>query len=176
MAAPIIRRALLYGIHSPQFTTPLSNKNTVPGSSKKMLDKSRGLNVDCIAYDLEDSVTPGKKTEARQNLRHLLEQPRAAGIREQAVRINSVESGLALDDLQEVVYKAPSSSSHNTRIQKINRREAPQLTSAPPRSSNPPTSTLSSSQNATPPPTSTSSPTCSAKPSHHDIPPPTPSA
>lgn len=90
MAAPIIRRALLY----------------VPGSSKKMLDKSRGLNVDCIAYDLEDSVTLGKKAEARQNLRHLLEQPRAAGIREQAVRINSVESGLALDDLQEVL-KSP---------------------------------------------------------------------
>jgi len=114
MAAPIIRRALLYGIHSPQSTTPLSNKNIVPGSSKKMLDKSRGLNVDCIAYDLEDSVTLGKKAEARQNLRHLLEQPRAAGIREQAVRINSVESGLALDDLQEVVYKAHFSSIYNT--------------------------------------------------------------
>ncbi|OCL04459.1 Phosphoenolpyruvate/pyruvate domain-containing protein, partial [Glonium stellatum] len=91
MAAPIIRRALLY----------------VPGSSKKMLDKSRTLNVDCVAYDLEDSVTPEKKDEARQNLRHLLEQPRAPGIREQAVRINSVESGLALKDLQEVL-KAPN--------------------------------------------------------------------
>ncbi|KAF2498536.1 beta subunit of citrate lyase [Lophium mytilinum] len=87
MAAPIIRRALLY----------------VPGSSKKMLDKSRGLKVDTIAYDLEDSVTPNKKEEARQNLRHLLQQPRAAGIREQAVRVNSVESGLALADLQEVL-------------------------------------------------------------------------
>ncbi|OCK84679.1 beta subunit of citrate lyase [Lepidopterella palustris CBS 459.81] len=91
MAAPIIRRALLY----------------VPGSSKKMLHKSRGLNVDCIAYDLEDSVTPGKKAEARHNLRHLLEQSRAPGIREQAVRINSVESGLALEDLQEVL-KSPN--------------------------------------------------------------------
>jgi citrate lyase subunit beta-like protein len=69
-----------------------------------MLDKSRGLNVDTIAYDLEDSVTPNKKVEARKNLRHLLQQPRAAGIREQAVRINSVESGLALADLQEVVH------------------------------------------------------------------------
>ncbi|KAJ9648576.1 hypothetical protein H2199_001431 [Coniosporium tulheliwenetii] len=91
MAAPIIRRALLY----------------VPGSSKKMLDKSRGLNVDCVAYDLEDSVTPGKKAEARSNLRQLLEQPRVEGIREQAVRINSVDSGLALDDLTEVL-KAPN--------------------------------------------------------------------
>lgn len=76
----------------------------MPGSSKKFLEKSRGLNVDCVAYDLEDSVTPGRKAEARRNLRHFLEQPRSAGIREQAVRINAVESGLALDDLTEVVF------------------------------------------------------------------------
>ena len=68
-----------------------------------MLDKSRGLNVDCVAYDLEDSVTPGRKAEARTNLRRFLHQPRAGGIREQAVRINAVESGLALNDLAEVV-------------------------------------------------------------------------
>lgn len=92
MAAPIIRRALLY----------------VPGSSQRMLDKSRGIaSVDTVAYDLEDSVTPGKKAEARANLRQLLEQPRVAGIREQAVRINSVDSGYALDDLTEVL-KAPN--------------------------------------------------------------------
>ena len=76
----------------------------VPGSSQKMLDKSRGLSVDCVAYDLEDSVTPGKKAEARSNIRRLLDQPRVAGIREQAVRINAVESGLALDDLTEIVH------------------------------------------------------------------------
>ena len=68
-----------------------------------MLEKSRGLTVDCVAYDLEDSVTPAKKKEARTNLRSFLNQPRAEGIKEQAVRINAVESGLALDDLTEVV-------------------------------------------------------------------------
>ncbi len=68
-----------------------------------MLEKSRGLSADCVAYDLEDSVTPGKKAEARSNIRKLLDRPRVAGIREQAVRINAVESGLALDDLTEVV-------------------------------------------------------------------------
>jgi len=77
--------------------------HAVPGSSMKFLDKSRGLNVDCVAYDLEDSVTPARKAEARTNLRQFLKQPRPAGIREQAVRINAVESGLALDDLMEVV-------------------------------------------------------------------------
>jgi len=63
--------------------------------------------VDTVAYDLEDSVTPGKKAEARTHLRHFLEQPRAKGIQENAVRINSVDSGYALDDLREVL-QAPN--------------------------------------------------------------------
>ena len=68
-----------------------------------MLDKSRSLSVDCVVYDLEDSVTLARKPEARSAIRRFLEQPPAPGIKEQAVRINSVESGLALDDLSEVV-------------------------------------------------------------------------
>ncbi|KAL8735694.1 MAG: hypothetical protein Q9181_002736 [Wetmoreana brouardii] len=80
---------------------------SVPGSSQRMLDKSRGLTVDCVAYDLEDSVTPGKKTEARANIRHVLQQPRSAAVKENAVRINAVQTGLALDDLTEVL-KAPN--------------------------------------------------------------------
>ena len=75
----------------------------MPGSSPKMLGKVQGLNIDCVGYDLEDSVTPGKKAEARKNIRHILDQTRSTSIREQAVRINAVESGLALDDLTEVV-------------------------------------------------------------------------
>ncbi|KAL9116304.1 MAG: hypothetical protein Q9187_007171 [Circinaria calcarea] len=67
-----------------------------------MLEKANSLTVDCVAYDLEDSVTPGKKAEARQNIRRLLEQPRSMTIKEQAVRINAVESGLALGDLIEL--------------------------------------------------------------------------
>ena len=59
--------------------------------------------MDCIAYDLEDSVTPGKKAEARSNLREFLSRDRVPNIKEQAVRINSVDTGFALDDLTEVV-------------------------------------------------------------------------
>ena len=79
--------------------------SSVPGSSQKMLDKVIGLSVDSVAYDLEDSVTLSKKAEARSNLRGLLSQPRPPGIKEQGVRINAVESGLALDDLTEVVLE-----------------------------------------------------------------------
>jgi citrate lyase subunit beta-like protein len=82
-----LRRALLY----------------VPGSSQKFLDKSRSLSADCVIYDLEDSVTPHKKEDARALVRRALDQPVPPDIREQAVRINSVESGLALKDLTDVV-------------------------------------------------------------------------
>ncbi|KAL1966693.1 hypothetical protein VTN77DRAFT_3890 [Rasamsonia byssochlamydoides] len=86
-----LRRALLY----------------VPGSSQRFLDKSRSLAADCVAYDLEDSVTPHKKAEARQLVRRSLDLPAPERIRERAVRINSVESGLALEDLTEVL-KSPN--------------------------------------------------------------------
>lgn len=75
----------------------------VPGSSQKFLDKSRSLAVDCVAYDLEDSVTPHRKAEARTLVRRAIDQQMPEKTRERAVRINSVESGLALGDLAEVV-------------------------------------------------------------------------
>jgi len=86
-AAQVIRRAQLY----------------VPGSSMRFLEKSRGLTADSVAYDLEDSVTPDKKPEGRQNILAVLNKDRVPGIREQAVRINPVGSGLALDDLTEIL-------------------------------------------------------------------------
>ncbi|KAJ6126836.1 Pyruvate/Phosphoenolpyruvate kinase [Penicillium sp. IBT 18751x] len=82
-----LRRSLLY----------------VPGSSQRFLDKSRSLAADCVAYDLEDSVTPHMKAEARGLVRRAIDLPAPAGIRERAVRINSVDSGLALGDLMEVL-------------------------------------------------------------------------
>ncbi|KAK3720869.1 hypothetical protein LTR37_003532 [Vermiconidia calcicola] len=86
-AAAVIRRCQLY----------------VPGSSLRFMEKSRGLTVDSVAYDLEDSVTPSKKPEGRQNILAMLNKDRVPGIREQAVRINPVSSGLALDDLTEIL-------------------------------------------------------------------------
>lgn len=66
------------------------------------------LNVDCVAYDLEDSVTFGKKVEARANISAFLRRPRIASVRENAVRINSVGSGLAEADLTEIVRHCSS--------------------------------------------------------------------
>lgn len=70
----------------------------------RFLEKSRGFqNLDSVAYDLEDSVTPTKKPEGRRNILEVLNKDRVPGIREQAVRINSVGSGFALDDLTEIL-------------------------------------------------------------------------
>ncbi|KAI1828539.1 beta subunit of citrate lyase [Xylaria intraflava] len=81
----ILRRALLY----------------VPASSPRMLTKSLGLKSDNITYDLEDSVTPAAKPQARTALReHLSGFPsRPSTIGELAVRINAVSTPFALDDL-----------------------------------------------------------------------------
>ncbi|RPA89914.1 citrate lyase subunit beta [Choiromyces venosus 120613-1] len=81
--APILRRALLY----------------VPGSSKRMVEKARGLNVDCVTYDLEDAVTAAEKPTARHIIKDALNLPMQGGAREVSVRINAVETGLALEDL-----------------------------------------------------------------------------
>lgn len=76
----------------------------MPGSSLRFLEKSRSIPaLDSVAYDLEDSVTPSKKPEARQNILSILNRDRSPTIREQAVRINSVGSGFALDDLTTVL-------------------------------------------------------------------------
>ncbi|KAF2863443.1 beta subunit of citrate lyase [Piedraia hortae CBS 480.64] len=77
----------------------------VPGSSSKFLHKSIGLKVDSLALDLEDSVTPSLKPAARENICQILNLPRtqSAQISELSVRINSVSSGLAEDDLSTVL-------------------------------------------------------------------------
>ncbi|KAI5305279.1 RNA polymerase II mediator complex subunit [Ascosphaera pollenicola] len=84
MAANILRRSFLY----------------VPGSSERMLVKSRGLKADCVVYDLEDSVTPHKKPEARHLVKKELDSsPFPRGIKERAVRVNPVSSGYGETDL-----------------------------------------------------------------------------
>ncbi|KAK2004104.1 HpcH/HpaI aldolase/citrate lyase family protein [Colletotrichum falcatum] len=84
-SSSIVRRALLY----------------VPSSSEKMLTKSLSLKSDNVTYDLEDSVTPLLKSQARGQLRSFLEKnnSRPPSVTELAVRINAVETKFALDDL-----------------------------------------------------------------------------
>ncbi|KAH6984547.1 Pyruvate/Phosphoenolpyruvate kinase-like domain-containing protein [Ilyonectria sp. MPI-CAGE-AT-0026] len=90
-APSLIRRALLY----------------VPGASQKMLAKTQALKIDTVIYDLEDSVAPDAKAAARGLVaRHLADTSMSStsrSPREVAVRINAVDTGLALEDLTEVL-------------------------------------------------------------------------
>ncbi|KAL6414375.1 hypothetical protein AUP68_00894 [Ilyonectria robusta] len=90
-APSLLRRALLY----------------VPGASQKMLAKTQALKIDTVIYDLEDSVAPDAKAAARGLVaRHLADTSMSSisrSPREVAVRINAVDTGLALEDLTEVL-------------------------------------------------------------------------
>lgn len=85
------------------------------------------MTADCVAYDLEDSVTPHKKAEARSLVRRALDLPAPSGIRERAVRINSVDSGLALADLTEVVSETSPSPKVNNPANETKQLQSPNL-------------------------------------------------
>ena len=79
----------------------------VPGSSEKMIDKSRTLSVDHIFLDLEDSVTPNSKESARRSVVSALLQGGFTG-NAPLVRINDLETPWWQDDLAQILLGAGS--------------------------------------------------------------------
>src|SRR3990170_5576386 len=80
---------------------------SVPGSSPKMLGKAPGLPADQIFMDLEDSVAPLAKEEARGNVIDALKNSEW-GDKTVVVRINSIDTQWAADDVKTVVEAAGS--------------------------------------------------------------------
>lgn len=68
------------------------------------------------------------KAEARRLVRRAIDQPAPAGIRERAVRINSVDSGLALGDLTEVVSRLKEAQIPRARANPEQQLQSPNLT------------------------------------------------
>jgi len=89
-ALPRVRRALLY----------------MPGDSRRKIEKSLTLDVDCICMDLEDGVAPNQKPAARAVVRAALDEL-SFGRGERLVRINPVGSGLENDDLASILSARP---------------------------------------------------------------------
>lgn len=73
----------------------------VPANKPRALEKSRTLPADCVIFDLEDSVAPHAKQEAREQLVSFLQQYGSNG-QERVVRINHPGSGFAEADLQAI--------------------------------------------------------------------------
>ncbi|WWC61474.1 uncharacterized protein I303_104058 [Kwoniella dejecticola CBS 10117] len=74
----------------------------VPGSNPRMLEKSFSSPADSVAYDLEDSVSPGKKAEARNLVAGILNGDRRPQ-GEVVARINALGTGFEEKDLQAVL-------------------------------------------------------------------------
>lgn len=74
----------------------------VPGDSERKFTRAKATGADALILDLEDSVAPSQKAAARAQVAVLLEDagPRAWSF---FVRVNPLDSGLALDDLAAVV-------------------------------------------------------------------------
>jgi citrate lyase subunit beta/citryl-CoA lyase len=70
----------------------------VPGNKQRALEKSRSLSVDCVVYDLEDSVGPAAKDEARDRVVIALAAENITG-QERIVRINGLQSDWVEQDL-----------------------------------------------------------------------------
>ncbi len=78
---------------------------SVPGSSPRMLAKAPLLPADEVFMDLEDSVAPGAKEDARQNIVQALKEGDWSG-KTVVVRINGVDTKWCYRDVIEVVENA----------------------------------------------------------------------
>ncbi|KXU33829.1 citrate lyase [Sphingobium sp. 22B] len=80
----------------------------IPGDSEKKLGKADGTGADALILDLEDSVAPENKPLARELVAaYLKARPRGERRSQLWVRINPLDSGLALADLAAIVAAAP---------------------------------------------------------------------
>ncbi len=77
----------------------------VPGSNLRMLEKARGLATDALFLDLEDSVSPLVKEQARANVIAALCEG-GFGDRVVSVRINAMDTQWSADDLTQVIEQA----------------------------------------------------------------------
>ncbi len=79
----------------------------VPGDSERKLEKSLSNPADALILDLEDSVSNDRQEIARQMVREYLESYSASSRQSLWVRINPLDSDLALDDLTSILRGAP---------------------------------------------------------------------
>lgn len=77
----------------------------VPGDSTRKFEKALAGSADALVLDLEDSVALASKEAAGAAVREMLTQPR--GDKQLFVRVNPLDSGLLLRDLQAVMAGRP---------------------------------------------------------------------
>src|SRR6266511_1519894 len=86
-------------------TRPRRSCLSVPGSSPKMLSKAPGLPADEVFMDLEDSVAPGAKEEARANIVQAVKESDWTA-KTVVVRVNGVYTKWCYRDVIEIAENA----------------------------------------------------------------------
>lgn len=79
---------------------------SVPAINQRALEKARSLDCDGVIFDLEDSVAPEMKAQARENLTAFFATGRLKG-REMIIRINALSSEFGADDMAAVIALQP---------------------------------------------------------------------
>ena len=74
----------------------------VPGNRENMLERAKSFNADVIVVDLEDSVHPGGKEDARELAKKWVPTLHREGQRV-VVRVNSLDTGLTRTELEALV-------------------------------------------------------------------------
>lgn len=84
--------------------TPRRSLMYVPGNDERKIGKIPQLRADCICLDCEDGVALNMKEAARTNIRDILDTGRVDfGRSECSVRLNSVDSGLCMTDMETIL-------------------------------------------------------------------------
>ncbi|XP_025064410.1 citramalyl-CoA lyase, mitochondrial isoform X5 [Alligator sinensis] len=99
-----------YHVQSSHKYVPRRSVLYVPADDKRKIQKIPSLKVDCAVLDCEDGVALNRKKEARQTVVKTLEEFEF-GQTEKCIRINSVSSDLAEQDLEVLLQSSilPSS-------------------------------------------------------------------
>ncbi|TGU89746.1 CoA ester lyase [Mesorhizobium sp. M00.F.Ca.ET.151.01.1.1] len=79
----------------------------VPGDSERKLEKGFGAGADVVIVDLEDSVAPRNKAQAREIAARFIRERRGQTNPAIYVRVNDLSTGLTDDDLAKLVPARP---------------------------------------------------------------------
>lgn len=78
----------------------------MPGANKRALEKAKTLPADSLILDLEDSVAPEAKAQARDSVCAAVKAG-GYGHRELVIRVNAIETPWGMDDLRAAVAAVP---------------------------------------------------------------------
>jgi citrate lyase subunit beta/citryl-CoA lyase len=79
---------------------------SVPAINARALEKTHALDCDAVIFDLEDSVAPERKTEARENLKAFFSGTPLVN-KERIIRINALDSTFGNADVELVLALEP---------------------------------------------------------------------